>query len=88
LKSPEVHKCFATQFTVSNFCASVLNGFLIISCLFQVLESDPNNVKALFRKGQALVNLKDWDKAEVFQSEHFYFLAVNLLFGKWTSLTK
>lgn len=30
----------------------------------QVLESDPNNVKALFRKGQALVNLKDWDKAE------------------------
>lgn len=30
----------------------------------EVLSLSGENVKALFRKGQALVNLKDWDKAE------------------------
>ncbi|XP_052795457.1 peptidyl-prolyl cis-trans isomerase D-like [Mya arenaria] len=30
----------------------------------EVLDVSPDNIKALFRKGQALVNLKDWDNAE------------------------
>jgi len=32
-----------------------------------VLEASPDNLKALFRRGQALVHLKDWDKAEVWK---------------------
>ena len=33
--------------------------------LFQALTIAPENVKALFRLGQALVQLKDWEQAKV-----------------------
>jgi len=37
--------------------------FLLI-CIFQVLDIDPNNVKALFRRGKAYLAQQDLDKAE------------------------
>ena len=43
----------------------VINFLNILIFFLQVLQEDENNVKALFRKGQALNGLNKWDEALV-----------------------
>ena len=35
------------------------------SFIFKVLDVDENNVKALYRKGQSNINMKDFEQAKV-----------------------
>lgn len=38
---------------------------LLINCFFQVLEMESTNVKALYRRAQAYIQLADFDLAEL-----------------------
>lgn len=45
--------------------SSIWKVAYLCSNWLQALGIAPDNIKALFRKGQALVNVKNWEKAEV-----------------------